>query len=129
MDPLMTINGDTFGSDVLAHAGARNVFGDRLRLYPLAADLGKSAPIVAAGRDVRYPRIRPDEIAARGPAVIVLTDEPHDFTSVDIESLAAMAPGAKPVRVSGKDLFWYGAWQVDALSRIRDALAAHRPGR
>jgi hypothetical protein len=126
MDPLMTINGDTFGSDVLARAGARNVFGDRLRLYPLAADLGKAEPIDAGGRDVRYPRIRAEEVRERGPSVIVLTDEPHDFTSVDTEALAAMAPGAKLVRISGKDLFWYGAWQIDALSRIRDALAPHR---
>jgi len=127
MDPLMTINGDTFGSDLLAHAGGRNVFGDRLRLYPLAADLGKTAPVDAGGRDVRYPRIRADEVAARAPAVVILPDEPHDFTSVDTESIAAMAPGAEIVRVSGKDLFWYGARQIDGLPRMRAVLARHRP--
>src|ERR1043166_2960189 len=44
MDPLMTLNADTFGSDVLAHVGTANAFGDRLRLYSLAADLRKTVP-------------------------------------------------------------------------------------
>ena len=67
MDPLMTLNADTFGSDVLARVGIANAFGDRLRLYPLAADLGKTRPEVEApGRDVRYPRITLDEVATRG---------------------------------------------------------------
>ena len=32
-------------------------------------------------------------------------------------------PAASVVRVSGKDLFWYGAWTIDALDRLRQALA------
>ena len=109
MDPLMTFNADTFGSDVLAYAGIANAFGDRLRLYPLAADLGKSAPRDAAGRDVRYPRVTLDEVRARTPELIVLPDEPHAFTADDEAQLAAALPGVRIVRVSGKDLFWYGA--------------------
>jgi hypothetical protein len=27
------------------------------------------------------------------------------------------------VRVSGKDLFWYGAWTIDALDRLAGQLA------
>src|SRR5580704_13960740 len=87
MDPLMTINGDTFGSDVLARAGLGNAFGDRLRLYPLAADLGKGEAIEATGRDVRYPRITIDELQARDRVAridaIVLPDEPHAFSAAD----------------------------------------------
>src|SRR6185312_3693672 len=45
MDPLMTIHGATFISDMLDLAGAQNVFADRERRYPLAADLGKRAPL------------------------------------------------------------------------------------
>jgi ABC-type Fe3+-hydroxamate transport system substrate-binding protein len=118
MDPLMTLNAETFGSDVLAHAGIANVFGDRQRLYPLAADLGKSAPQDAGGRDVRYPRITLDEVAARKPEAILLPDEPHAFTTDDEAQLTAALPGARVIRVSGKDLFWYGAWQLDALDRL-----------
>ena len=87
MDPIMTINGDTFGSDVLAHAGIANAFGDRLRLYPLAADLGKSAPQDAGGRDVRYPRITLDELRVRDPELLVLPDEPYAFGAADRKSV------------------------------------------
>ncbi|MBP6849628.1 MAG: ABC transporter substrate-binding protein, partial [Kofleriaceae bacterium] len=76
MDPLMTMNADTFGSDVLAAVGIGNAFDDRLRLYPLAADLGKAAAADPRGRDQRYPRVTVEEVAARAPALVVLPDEP-----------------------------------------------------
>jgi len=122
MDPLMTLNADTFGSDVLAHAGIANAFGDRLRLYPLAADLGKSAPQDAGGRDVRYPRVSLDEVRTRGADLLVLPDEPHAFTAEDEAVLHAAMPAARVARVSGKDLFWYGAWTIEAIGRLRDQL-------
>jgi ABC-type Fe3+-hydroxamate transport system substrate-binding protein len=118
MDPLMTFNADTFGSDVLARVGIANAFGDRLRLYPLAADLGKTAPRDAAGRDVRYPRITLDEVRERRPELVVLPDEPHAFSAGDEAVLREALPGVRIVRVSGKDLFWYGAWTIDALDRL-----------
>jgi ABC-type Fe3+-hydroxamate transport system substrate-binding protein len=123
MDPLMTLNADTFGSDVLAHAGVANAFGDRLRLYPLAADLGKTAPSDASGRDVRYPRVTLDEVTARGADLIILPDEPHAFSAADEAQLARALPDARVVRVSGKDLFWYGAWTVNTLERLATQLA------
>ena len=124
MDPLMTLNADTFGSDVLAHAGVANAFGDRMRLYPLAADLGKSAPQDASGRDVRYPRVSLDEVRARGAELLVLPDEPHAFSDADEAVVREALAGARVVRVSGKDLFWYGAWTIDALDRLAGQLAA-----
>jgi len=122
MDPLMTINAETYGSDAIALAGLRNAFGDRQRLYPLTADLGKGEAVEATGRDVRYPRITREEVRARAPAVIVLPDEPHAFSAADEAELAALVPSARVVRVSGKDLFWSGAWAVDGVPRLRDAL-------
>ncbi|HEX3764547.1 MAG TPA: helical backbone metal receptor [Kofleriaceae bacterium] len=124
MDPLMTFNADTFGSDVLAQVGVGNAFGDRLRLYPLAADLGKTAPRDAAGRDVRYPRVTLDEVAARKPDLLILPDEPHAFSDADEAVLRGALPGVRVVRICGKDLFWYGAWTVDALDRLAAQLAA-----
>lgn len=123
MDPLMTFNAETYGSDVLAWAGATNVFGDRQRLYPLTADLGKGPAIEASGRDVRYPRITREELAARGPQVIALPDEPHPFSDDDAAALAAAAPAARVARIDGKDLFWYGAWTIDAVPRIAAVIA------
>lgn len=129
MDPLMTFNADTFGTDVLAMAGLGNAFGDRLRLYPLAADLGKAAARDAAGRDERYPRVTAEEIVARAPEVIVLPDEPHAFSAADRAALAALdTPAARAgaiIDVSGKDLFWYGAWTIEALPRLRARLAPY----
>jgi Periplasmic binding protein len=120
MDPLMTINGDTFGSDVLARAGLVNAFGERLRLYPLAADLGKGEAVEATGRDVRYPRLSLGELTARAATIdaIVLPDEPHAFSAEDEAVLRAALPAASVVRTVGKDLFWYGAWSIDAMPRV-----------
>lgn len=122
LDPLMTCNADTFGSDVLAQCGVRNVFADRLRLYPLAAELGKAEPVDAAGRDVRYPRVSFEEVRQRAPRLVILTDEPYDFSAEDEARLAAELPGVRFLRISGRDLFWYGAWTVDALPRLRALL-------
>jgi ABC-type Fe3+-hydroxamate transport system substrate-binding protein len=123
-EPLMTMNADTFGSDVLAAAGAENVFGDRLRLYPLAADLGKMVPVenAGAGRDVRYPRITIEELVKRAPDVVLLPDEPYAWTDEDAARIAAA--GLRVAKISGKDLFWYGAWTIEALPRLREVIAA-----
>jgi len=117
-EPLMTMNADTFGSDVLACGGADNAFGERLRLYPLAADLGKMTAVESVGRDVRYPRITLDELVARAPDVVLLPDEPYTWR--DDEAAAIEARGLRVVRTSGKDLFWYGAWTIEAIPRVRD---------
>jgi len=124
MDPLMTLNGDTYGADVLAHVGIANAFDDRQRLYPLAADLGKGDAIEATGRDVRYPRVTLAEVTARGADLIVLPDEPHAFSDDDEATLRGALPSAQVVRVSGKDLFWYGAWTIDALDRLAAQLSS-----
>jgi Periplasmic binding protein len=125
-DPLMTLNADTFGSDVLARAGVINVFGDRVRLYPLAADLGKSKPEDSSGRDIRYPRVTLDEVKLRGADLVLLPDEPHVFSAEDEAMFRAALPTARIIRLSGKDLFWYGAWTIDALARLATQLA-HEP--
>jgi ABC-type Fe3+-hydroxamate transport system substrate-binding protein len=122
-EPLMTMNADTYGSDVLAAAGAANVFADRLRLYPLGADLGKMTPVENVGRDVRYPRVTIDELAARGPEIVLLPDEPYTWSDDEVAAIARGVPGARVVRTDGKDLFWYGAWTIDAVPRLRAMIA------
>lgn len=126
MDPLMTLNGDTFISDVLDLAGAQNVFVDRQRRYPLAADLGTMKPLSAekvAGRDTRYPRVTMDEVVARSPELVLLPDEPHPFSEEDAATFRALAiPAASRnavVRTGGKDLCWYGARTIEGLPRVR----------
>lgn len=133
MDPLMTIHASTFISDVLDHVGAENVFADRARRYPLAADLGTGAPLPAdrvAGRDVRYPRVTLDEIVAKQPEIVILPDEPHPFTEGDAAVFRALdIPAAKRGAVvfcDGKDLMWYGARGTEGLARLRALVDAAR---
>lgn len=135
MEPLMTIHGDTFISDVLDLAGAENVFVDRQRRYPLAADLGKAAPLSAektAGRDIRYPRVTLDEVVARAPELVLLPDEPHPFTEEDANVFRGLAiPAASRgavVRTGGKDLCWYGARTIEGLPRLRALVDRYRTG-
>jgi ABC-type Fe3+-hydroxamate transport system substrate-binding protein len=133
MDPLMTVHGDTFISDVLALAGAENVFADRERRYPLAADLGAAAPLPAervGDRDVRYPRVTMDEVVARQPEIILLPDEPHPFSEADAAVFRALdVPAARRGQVvlcDGKDLMWYGARSVEGLARLGALVDAAR---
>jgi ABC-type Fe3+-hydroxamate transport system substrate-binding protein len=138
MDPLMTIHGDTFISDVLHLGGAANVFADRARRYPLAADLGRAAPLSAErieGRDTRYPRVGWDEVVARAPELVLLPDEPHDFTEADAVRFRALdIPAAKRsdnvaavIKVDGKDFSWYGARSLEGLARVAAVVDRHRP--
>jgi ABC-type Fe3+-hydroxamate transport system substrate-binding protein len=133
MSPLMTIHGATFISDMLDLCGAENVFADRERRYPLAADIGTGKPLPEeriAGRDVRYPRVTMDEVNARAPELILLPDEPHPFSEADADVFRAQpTPAAKRgavVRTSGKDLCWYGARSVEGIARVRREIAKLR---
>jgi ABC-type Fe3+-hydroxamate transport system substrate-binding protein len=135
MTPLMTVHGDTFISDMLAMAGAANVFSDRERRYPLAADLGAAAPMDPARvgeRDTRYPRVTMDEVKLRAPELILLPDEPHPFSDEDAAVFrAGSTPAARRgavVKVDGKDLCWYGARSVEGLPRVRALVASWAEG-
>jgi ABC-type Fe3+-hydroxamate transport system substrate-binding protein len=126
MDPLMTVHGATFISDMLDLVGAANVFADRERRYPLAADLGKAKPLSpekVGARDVRYPRVTMDEVNARAPELVLLPDEPHPFSDADAEVFRAQPTPAAArgavIRTNGKDLCWYGARSVEAIPRLR----------
>jgi ABC-type Fe3+-hydroxamate transport system substrate-binding protein len=133
MKPLMTIHGDTFISDMLDLCGAQNVFADRERRYPLAADLGRAAPLPAAeteGRDVRYPRVTLEEVVAGAPELVLLPDEPHPFSEQDADEFRKLdIPAARKgavLRTSGKDLCWYGAQSVEGVGRVRAAIDRFR---
>jgi ABC-type Fe3+-hydroxamate transport system substrate-binding protein len=133
MDPLMTIHGATFISDVLALVGAENVFAQRERRYPLAADVAGARPLPAervAGLDVRYPRVTLDEIVAQQPEIVILPDEPHPFTEADAQVFRGLdIPAAKSGNVvfcDGKDLMWYGVRSTEGLGRLRALVDAAR---
>jgi ABC-type Fe3+-hydroxamate transport system substrate-binding protein len=126
MDPLMTIHGDTFISDTLAVCGADNVFADRERRYPLAADLGKVEPKDAGARDTRYPRVTLDEVVERAPEIVLLPDEPHPFSEADAAVFRALpipAAARGAVRfIVGKHLMWPGLMALEGLAHVRAML-------
>lgn len=116
----MTINRHTYVHDVLRVFGLDNVFADRERRYPLAADLDPTQLARQAGGDTRYPRVSPAEVAAHAPDVIVLPGEPYRFTERDREAFAAW-PTLPAVRdghvllVDGSLLTWPGTRLSRAL--------------
>jgi ABC-type Fe3+-hydroxamate transport system substrate-binding protein len=126
MDPLMTIHGATFISDMLDLCGAQNVFADRERRYPLAADVGARAPIDPGQRDVRYPRVTRDEVVSRAPQIVILPDEPHPFSEADAGVFRELLPNALVHRTDGKDLCWYGARSVEGIDRTRELISQLR---
>jgi ABC-type Fe3+-hydroxamate transport system substrate-binding protein len=138
-DPWMTFDGRAFASDLLELSGFRNVFSDRPRRYPLAADLGRRAPLAAdrvGDRDTRYPRVSLAEVRDRNPSILLLPDEPYAFdeagrTALLQEPLLSGTPWVtRPERVrlvSGRDLFWYGVHlrtSLPALRRLRASVAS-----
>ncbi len=126
MDPLMTFRNDTFADDMLTLVGATNVFEGRKRYYPLAADLGNADPLAdeAVGpRDTRYPRISLEEVQDKAPELVLLPDEPHEFTDTDKQVFMDLdMPAATNGRIEfcdGRDLFWHGSRSVEAVPRLR----------
>lgn len=97
--PHMTINGETYISDMLAVAGGDNVF---------------------AGLARRYPEVTLDDVAAASPDVILLPDEPYRFRRAHVADFARYAemPAVRTGRihlVDGKLLSWYGPRIARAL--------------
>lgn len=124
-DPLMTANRDAFLSDALDLAGAVNVFADRERRYPLAADLGMAATFPSyrtEGKDTRYPRVTLDEVREHAPEIILLPDEPHPFSEADAQRFRDLdIPAARHGNIvfcDGKDAMWYGARAILGLARL-----------
>lgn len=131
MSPLMTIHGDTFLSDVLRCAGAENVFSDRERKFPLAADLGRARPMPlheTIGRDKRYPRVTLEEVQERSPELVLLPDEPHPFSASDAQvfrDLKIPSLHDENVRLcSGKALLWPGLMSLENHEHVRGLIVA-----
>jgi ABC-type Fe3+-hydroxamate transport system substrate-binding protein len=97
--PWMTIGGATYGSSLLAAIGVANVFAES------ALD---------------YPAVELDEVAALGTDVVLVPSEPYSFQDRHVEELAAIAP---PLRVDGRDLFWWGTRTPDAIDRLHRAIS------
>lgn len=127
LDPLMTFNADTYGHDVVRLCVGTNVFAERERQYPLAADLGQQAPYPPddpriRGRDTRYPRASWEEVEAAAPDVILLPSEPFKFTEAHLPIFQKLnVPAAhnhKIFLVDGSLLTWHGTRVAYAMQQL-----------
>jgi ABC-type Fe3+-hydroxamate transport system substrate-binding protein len=127
-DPWMTANGNTFVNDIVELSGGENIFRDRERLFPLAADLGFQDPRPkVSANDVRYPRVSVDEVIRRAPEVVLLPDEPYPFAQKDADQWRQHKdiPAVQQDRVllvDGKLLSWYGVRMGSSLRVMRRIL-------
>jgi ABC-type Fe3+-hydroxamate transport system substrate-binding protein len=96
--PWVVLGRDTFAGDVLWRLGVANVY---------ATDAE------------RYPRPALAELTAAGADLVVLPDEPYEFTADDGPEAF---PGLPYALVSGRHLTWCGPSLVEAHSALRSAL-------
>jgi len=101
-DPWMVVGSETFTGDLAARLGLRNVYGNH---------------------QDRYPHVTLEDVAARQPGIIVLPDEPYQFTAADGPE---MFPGRRVALVEGRSLTWYGPSLVTARDLLQSQLAAAR---
>lgn len=98
-DPWMVVGSRTYTDDLLARAGLENVFG---------------------AHEGRYPHVDVAEVDGAGADVVLLPDEPYEFTAQDGPEAFTRTPTQL---VSGRLLTWYGP----ALLEAWDQLAAVPP--
>jgi ABC-type Fe3+-hydroxamate transport system substrate-binding protein len=100
--PWMVVGSDTFTGDVLRRLGVRNAY---------------------AAHPERYPKVPLPELRAASPDLVVLPDEPYEFTAADgPESF----PGVPCALVTGRHLTWYGPSLAAAPAVLTRQLDAAR---
>jgi ABC-type Fe3+-hydroxamate transport system substrate-binding protein len=129
-DWWMVFNRDTYASDLLEILGGQNVFADRQRRYPLAADLGQAAPQDSGDKDVRYPRVTAREVEEADPDLILLLSEPFEFSAAHLPLVNRVFSGTTAVNegrvrlVDGSLATWHGVRMAQALRLLPGLLAA-----
>ncbi|MGW4483403.1 helical backbone metal receptor [Amycolatopsis sp. NPDC004368] len=96
--PWIVLGRDTFAGDVLRRVGVMNAYADA---------------------EERYPRPSLGELQAVAADLVVLPDEPYEFT---VEDGPGFFPSLRPVLVSGRYLTWYGPSLVEAHGALTRAL-------
>lgn len=120
----MTFNEDTYCHDVLALSNGSNIFAERQRRYPLAADLGAGEAEPAGERDTRYPRVRPEEVIDANPEVILLPSEPFPFQAEHLAVVKEQFAKTTAIvsdrvhLIDGRLIAWHGTRLARALSEL-----------
>jgi ABC-type Fe3+-hydroxamate transport system substrate-binding protein len=84
-NPYMTVGGDTFISNMLLHAGYKNIYVE----------------------SKRYPEITIEDIRNSGCDYLFLSSEPFPFSQKHADELKAYLPKVKIVLVDGEMFSWY----------------------
>lgn len=101
-EPWMTLNRDTYVSDLLTCAGGINLFGDEPE---------------------RYPTISLEALSERAPDLVLLPDEPFPFAEKHTPEVTLAVPRARIELVSGDDCCWHGVRSLRGLRLMKDLRA------
>jgi ABC-type Fe3+-hydroxamate transport system substrate-binding protein len=96
-DPWMVVGSRTFTGDLLRRSGLANVYAEH---------------------EDRYPRVSVEELEAAGADLVLLPDEPYEFTAADGPEAFLHTPTQL---VSGRLLTWYGPAMLEAR-QVLDAV-------
>jgi len=122
-DWWMTFNRETYAHDLLSCCGGLNIFADRIRRYPLEADMGLAAAEDPGKRDTRYPRVTPDEVIALAPEVILLPTavsigviQYAQLTEL-LDSTPAVLDGCV-YQIDGRLITWHGTRLAKSMAEM-----------
>jgi len=99
-DPLMTIGGDTFISNMMTICGFENIFQG----------------------EHRYPEVSLGQLSTVNCQLLLLASEPFPFKQKHIEELQQILPETKIILVDGEMFSWYGSRLLHApayFSKLR----------
>ena len=86
-NPVMTVGGDTYISDMMRHAGFENLYAD----------------------STRYPIINENDLVEKSPQFLLLSSEPFRFTNSHCAYFRQLLPNTTILLVDGKIFSWYGS--------------------
>ena len=92
--PMMSINKQTFISEMMNIAGFRNKFDSKKDYYPI---------------------IDKEDLESKPPEYILLSSEPFPFNQKHQQNYQEQYPNSKVVLVSGEMFSWYGSRMIKAL--------------
>jgi ABC-type Fe3+-hydroxamate transport system substrate-binding protein len=98
--PWVTCSAHTYTSSVLELFGLENIYQE-----PLS----------------RYPHVELEAVRERQPELVILPDEPYEFTAVDARRLENFF-GVPALIVDGRNLHWYGSHMKTAFEALELAL-------
>lgn len=96
-DPIMSVGGDTYISDMLAEAGFENLCKGFLR----------------------YPSLSSKDLIDLNPDFLFLSSEPFPFKEAHIRAFSSLLPRSRVMIVDGEMFSWYGARILKAYSYFK----------